>query len=80
MVPEPGSSSENLEMTLRLDNSFKESLGPCAQFAFFNRRTPEARFQRAAAQQADFQVVGEADDDRLAVDLAASLHPSVAGS
>ena len=29
-------------------------------------------------QQADFQVVGEADDGRQAVDLAASLHPAVA--
>ncbi len=29
-------------------------------------------------QQADFQVVGEAEDGRQAVDLAASLHPSVA--
>ena len=29
-------------------------------------------------QQADFQVVGEADDGRQAVDLAASLHPGVA--
>jgi two-component system response regulator NreC len=29
-------------------------------------------------QQADFQVVGEADDGRQAVDLAASQHPSVA--
>src|ERR1039457_107616 len=29
-------------------------------------------------QQADFEVVGEADDGRQAVDLAASLHPSVA--
>jgi DNA-binding NarL/FixJ family response regulator len=29
-------------------------------------------------QQPDFQVVGEADDGRQAVDLAASLHPSVA--
>ena len=29
-------------------------------------------------QQADFQVIGEADDGRQAVDLAASLHPSVA--
>ena len=29
-------------------------------------------------QQADFQVVGEADDGRQAVELAATLHPSVA--
>jgi len=29
-------------------------------------------------QQADFQVVGEAEDGRQAVDLAASLHPGVA--
>ncbi len=29
-------------------------------------------------QQADFQVVGEADDGRQAVELAASLHPDVA--
>ena len=29
-------------------------------------------------QQADFQVVGEAEDGRQAVDLAASLHPAVA--
>jgi two-component system, NarL family, response regulator NreC len=29
-------------------------------------------------QQADFQVVGEADDGRQAVDLAGSLHPAVA--
>ena len=29
-------------------------------------------------QHPDFQVVGEADDGRQAVDLAASLHPSVA--
>ena len=29
-------------------------------------------------QQSDFQVVGEADDGRQAVDLAASLHPAVA--
>ncbi|MDR3718546.1 MAG: response regulator transcription factor [Bryobacteraceae bacterium] len=29
-------------------------------------------------QQADFQVVGEAEDGRQAVELAASLHPSVA--
>ena len=29
-------------------------------------------------QQADFQVVGEADDGRQAVDLAASVHPDVA--
>src|ERR1700722_2781584 len=29
-------------------------------------------------QQADYQVVGEADDGRQAVELAASLHPNVA--
>ena len=29
-------------------------------------------------QQTDFQVVGEADDGRQAVDLAASVHPGVA--